>query len=509
MSKKSINQCSDKMFCLNATCVACIPGQLICSDDGKAMKCSADGSAWVLKDDCTDNGFTCQGGLCTGKPIIYPKGFAKLDSKADPMSLPGAPTWTELTSPSVGICPPAAAVWPAVVQPPAPTGLVVHEWGTFTSTQTSAGVTLDGMHHEEQPLPAFVHKLPGNLTFNLGCDDNGRSPCGGLKQEPNQKMETPLLYFRAPQALDVEVKVDFPKGLITQWYPESAAFLPRDEYAGWQLAGGSMTWSVHLDPQADSALWPKVPPESVWAPSRQTAAAPISTDGKQGKENEGFIFYRGLGRVTPPLQVTATNGQIKLQNDSQQKVMFALVLRTWPDGSGDVALFDPVPPKSVSLSDIPAKGCAGHVEIAANLLRSALMDAGLYDDEARALVNTWRHSYFKVPGLRVLYILPRPWTDEMLPITLNPKPQSLERVLVGRIEVLTPAIEDATLALTKAWTKKWQAGETIVNGAALVKLDRMMEARLRQMVALPSLSKDFIKVAKTWLLQMDDGVIIQ
>lgn len=509
LGKKLKNQCQKPMFCLNAACVVCAPGTLMC-DGEHSVKCRPDSSGYDLVLDCTADDNVCLAGVCVKAPVvIYPDGFAKPDAKIDPMSLPGAPTWTELASPAVGICPTSAAPWPKLVPAPAPTALVVHEWGTFTSVQDSAGVTLDGMHHDEEPLPSFVHALPGKLGFELECPDNVRSACGGLQQEPNQKMETPVLYFHSPTAGSVEVKVDFPKGLITQWYPDSKAFLPDPTQSSWQVEGGSMTWSVQFDPKGDSALWPKVPIDSVWAPSRQTAAAPIQTKGKVGSENEGFIFYRGLGRVTLPLTVQATDQALALHNDSLQQVKFALVLRTWPDGTGEVSQFKAIEAGALQSVALPILGCKGHVDIAANLLRNALMDAGLYDDEARALLNTWRQSYFKVPGLRVLYILPRPWTDEMLPITLKPEPQKLERVLVGRIEVLTPAIEDATLQLTNAWTKKWQAGETIVNGAALVKLDRMMEARVRQTLALPGLTKAFKKVVKTWLLQMDDGVIVQ
>src|SRR4051794_35372590 len=35
--------------------------------------------------------------------------------------------------------------------------LIVHEWGTFTSMQGSAGADLEGLQHETESLPAFVH----------------------------------------------------------------------------------------------------------------------------------------------------------------------------------------------------------------------------------------------------------------------------------------------------------------------------------------------------------------
>ena len=44
-----------------------------------------------------------------------------------------------------------------VADPMAPADLIVHEWGTFTSVGSSTGALMEGLHHEEEPLPAFVH----------------------------------------------------------------------------------------------------------------------------------------------------------------------------------------------------------------------------------------------------------------------------------------------------------------------------------------------------------------
>lgn len=39
--------------------------------------------------------------------------------------------------------------------------LEVHEWGTFTSVQSPDGKDMEGLHHEEEPLPSFVHGRGG------------------------------------------------------------------------------------------------------------------------------------------------------------------------------------------------------------------------------------------------------------------------------------------------------------------------------------------------------------
>ena len=57
------------------------------------------------------------------------------------------------------------------------------------------------------------------------------------------------------------------------------------------------------------------------------------------------------------------------------------------------------------------------------------MREGLYTAEATAMVNTWEDSWLE-DGTRVLYVLPKEWTDEVLPLTITPAPQEVARVNV-------------------------------------------------------------------------------
>ena len=72
-------------------------------------------------------------------------------------------------------------------------------------------------------------------------------------------------------------------------------------------------------------------------------------------------------------------------------------------------------------------------------MKEALSGEGLYEPEAAAMVKTWRESWFEEEGARVIYTLPRAWTDEILPLTLDPKPGQIVRVMVGRAEIIPPA----------------------------------------------------------------------
>ena len=64
------------------------------------------------------------------------------------------------------------------------------------------------------------------------------------------------------------------------------------------------------------------------------------------------------------------------------------------------------------------------------------------------MIKTWRDSWFE-EGTRVFYILPRQTTDAVLPITIEPRPAELVRVLVGRAEVITPEMEKSVRAQVK------------------------------------------------------------
>jgi hypothetical protein len=99
--------------------------------------------------------------------------------------------------------------------------------------------------------------------------------------------------------------------------------------------------------------------------------------------------------------------------------------------------------------DVPAGGVAVERPTSSEVgldaaLESWLTEQGLYYKEARAMIDTWRRDWFE-DGLRVLYLLPRAATDEALPLEIQPLPQELVRVMVGRAEIITPETEQAVL----------------------------------------------------------------
>jgi hypothetical protein len=70
-------------------------------------------------------------------------------------------------------------------------------------------------------------------------------------------------------------------------------------------------------------------------------------------------------------------------------------------------------------------------------MRAALIAAGLFADEAEALLRTWEISYFKAPGLRFFYLCTAEEIERLLPLRISAECK-IARVMVGRIEIVTP-----------------------------------------------------------------------
>src|SRR5713226_7272343 len=89
-----------------------------------------------------------------------------------------------------------------------PSGLTVHEWGTFTSIAGEDGVAIDwDALGCKDDLPGFVKDF-GYRGFKW-------------RLQGTVRMETPVMYFYSSSELDANVKVAFPQGLITEWYPQA------------------------------------------------------------------------------------------------------------------------------------------------------------------------------------------------------------------------------------------------------------------------------------------------
>lgn len=100
-----------------------------------------------------------------------------------------------------------------------------------------------------------------------------------------------------------------------------------------------------------------------------------------------------------------------------------------------------------------------------------LVRQGLYLDEAHAMVETWRGSWFE-EGSRLIYVVPAEFVNRILPLTIHPTPAQTVRVFVGRLELVTPATERAVESAFAAHDRR-----------TLEKYGRFLEPILQTMIA--------------------------
>ncbi|MEM8954692.1 MAG: hypothetical protein AAGD22_11115 [Verrucomicrobiota bacterium] len=345
--------------------------------------------------------------------------------------------------------------------------LVVHEWGTFTSVAGSNGVLLPGLEREEEALPYFVYS-------HQGMGPLGRKGFNAQRKIYNAtiKMETPVLYFYHEKAIDFSVDVRFEGGSISQWYPQrSGGETPPptliDSDGPENLVGGeidfgknpyqgAISWNFRSlgRGEANNASVLKQGETLNWIRPRGPDSNILENQAENAThEKEKYLFYRGVGNFPLPISTRFDpKNPETLLVESTIDIPFALVFHMDRNQRGKVlwsgALNFETPQAEVCVpEDNSNTRQTLDLALAAFApLKNALVEAGLTNVEADSMLRTWWTSYFQKPGLRVLWIVPRPFTDEILPIDINPRPTQLERVLIGRSEVLSPAFEKELIA---------------------------------------------------------------
>jgi hypothetical protein len=303
--------------------------------------------------------------------------------------------------------------------------LTAHEWGTFTSIAGS-----DGQAVEWSPLtgstdlPGFVEHFR-NVGFKRGLRGTVR-------------METPVIYFYDSKEETVSVKVAFQKGLITDWYPRASRVDPVASMFDSTLynphADGSITWdSVTVSPNRRAEL-PRDNLDNHYYAARITSSTPLRVQTPAGVQQEKFLFYRGVSTFSVPLTAKlATTGKLLVENHTDLEFPNTILLERRGDKLGyriggalhEQMTLDP-PQLDSSIDDLSRE------------LEGLLVAQGLYQDEAHAMIETWRGSWFE-EGSRLLYIVPAAFVESVLPLSIYPAPAQTVRAFVGRLELITPA----------------------------------------------------------------------
>lgn len=363
----------------------------------------------------------------------------------------------------------------------APDRWQIHEWGTFTALQGESGSPVGWINTEDEPVPPFCHRLSRSLLVPV--DDLAPT---FFKDAPRAhpdvilRLETPVVYFHPPPSaqlpVKVDLRVDFRGGWLTEYYPDARVGAPGLQNRTFQYGRlrpdtkGSLEWrDLEVGKKGE---FPKTQ-DAVWLAPRNVKAAPVTT---AAGESEQFLFYRGVAYMQAPLIIS---------RDAAGK---SLSIRTWcPPEIGNKGLLS-IP--RLWLADIREDGRTAFRTLPALKLTDGLASAplafeekdysadrlralraemhgglvgdGLNPDEADALLNTWDASYFRSHGLRLFFLVPRLWTDYVLPLrtTLD---ADIHRVMIGRIELITRKQRGcvARIAATKspdsAWYQEWAA----------------------------------------------------
>lgn len=256
-------------------------------------------------------------------------------------------------------------------------------------------------------------------------------------------METPVIYFYSPKAITANVRVIFPHGVLTEWYPRGLVALPPLNKGTLRDArvGSVIDWrDVEVAPDATPSFRTESG-ESHYYAARETDAAPIRVKG----ETEKFLFYRGVGGFTVPLSAVAMDdGSVRVTNLGERDLRSVMLFEN-RNGRIGVRMHGALRREAT----LVAPSLTASLDSLRADLARVLTEAGLYPKEANAMVETWRDSWFE-EGTRVFYILPSPAVDAILPLTIDPVPAQVERVFVGRMEVVTRHTADTVAAAIRA-----------------------------------------------------------
>jgi hypothetical protein len=326
------------------------------------------------------------------------------------------------------------------------------------------------------------------------CEQLDFNPRSSPELGITQQLETPVIYFYSPSGIDAQVDVSFPNGIITEVFPKMSHFTPALNQVQ-SVSNGTGRWNVHIHKTGATVPVPPVTANSIWAPSRRVSANMVTNVAT--KENEHHIFYRGVGHFDSELTVTSNADHITVANGQEEDVPAVFVLASngthgtikslggiHAGQAVTLPIFGSRCPFSQCPADLPMDLFITRAQV---LVEKALIEGGLYPLEARAMVETWSHSYFGLKGTRVLYVAPRVWADRLLPLRIQPTPKDTQRVFIGRIEVMLASEEKALMEAVRSimGTPAVQADVVKTLAAAgIPQLGRFAEAKLRRAFAV-------------------------
>jgi len=282
------------------------------------------------------------------------------------------------------------------------------------------------------------------------------------------RLETPVMYFYPPSGSGAQprfdVSVRFRGGILNEFYPNADATsqVDVDRITTKMQAGmikawdgdvlnnyvvGSLRWhDVSLNP---SASLPSTSSHVWLAPRRVRSTAVVTLSD----EAEQYLFYRGVAHLDALVQTELAPTELRLRAPANLQWLSAPTMTIgalWlvdirPNGGSAFRALEAIPiAKDSAARELrrvplftPRDYSSDAIAALRRSMKQALIARGLFEDEAEAMLSTWEESYFRAPGLRLLYIVPQEWISYHLPVTIS-TPHELTRVLVGRIDLARP-----------------------------------------------------------------------
>lgn len=271
-------------------------------------------------------------------------------------------------------------------------GFVVHEWGVIVTA------------HDLDPiegLPWFVH---------AGSWDPGMDP-------DDPVAEKPIVYFYpgpgGPDDVSVTVRIPAPGYRAVAYYPESSSCETEEAEESGVPARGIVEFDLEL--ASGGPLPDRSPPW--WDACRVPGAAHVSA----GEEGERFLFYEApLAPPAPPTFFSGGDAFVVVAGTAP--VHDALWIRR--DGTRLwYAAIDHVAASAMERAPVREVTEAALKED----LRRRLVGAGLFEDEADAMLRVWGESFDGAPPA-VIYRLDPATVDATCPLAIDPVPGEVVRV---------------------------------------------------------------------------------
>lgn len=317
----------------------------------------------------------------------------------------------------------------AQAQSPKPERLIVHEWGVLTTISLPDGKTVNWSPLEVlAPQPGFVQTFPVTPS-----------------QHP-VKLDLPAVFFRVDRPMEVAMSLQWLDGYFASCYPRAEIL---DHMLSWR--------QTTLMPDAAFPL-PQESSASHYYQARKTTASFVRVDYFGHKQYERFLTLRAIGKLRLPLSVSVNQEEFTLTQPNaspDQRVTQAILIENIDNKIG-FALIDL---KADGPTVSPRLKHDANFDLANAKLRKLLNQQGLYPDEAATALAGVRQDWF-APGVRVIYILPRPMIDGPLKMEITPTPTEHLRLYAVQVELITPRL----LREVKQWLVGLDPKDTAAQG---------------------------------------------